>query len=76
MRPPPGRAGLILLGLSIGILLVSIQLWLLTLAFNLYKLGDRVGGLIALVVSGCIFLGGLAMLYVLRVPERRRRRPS
>ena len=74
-RPPPGQGGLIMLGLSVGILLMSVQLWLLTLAFNLYFLGDRVGTLIAAVVSGCICLGGLALLWVLQ-RSASRRRPS
>jgi hypothetical protein len=41
--PPPGQGGLVMLGLSIGILLMGVQLWLLTLAFNLYLRGERRG---------------------------------
>lgn len=67
----PGEGGLVMLGLGIGILLMSVQLWLLTLALNLYLLGDRRGTLIAAVVSGAIFLGGLLMLRVLERAERR-----
>jgi hypothetical protein len=66
-RPPPaGQMALIMAGLSIGILLLSIQLWLLTIALELYLAGEgeRVG-LIAL-VSGAIFAGGLLMLRLLR----------
>lgn len=72
-RPAPGQAGLVMLGLSVGILLMSIQLWLLTLAFNLYLSGDREKTLIAAIVSGAIFLGGLLMLWILRRSARRRR---
>lgn len=64
--PPPGQHGLVMLGLGIGILLMSVQLWLLTLAFNLYLVGDRRGTLVAAIISGLIFLGGLVMLRVLR----------
>jgi hypothetical protein len=70
--PPPGHLGLVMLGLSMGIVLMAIQLWLLTLAFNLYLLGDRRGTVIAAVVSGLVFLGGLAMLRVLRWTSTRR----
>jgi hypothetical protein len=62
-----------MLGLSVGILLMSIQLWLLTLAFNLYLAGERTGTLIAAVASGVIFAGGLGMVWVLRRSARRRR---
>ena len=70
--PPPGHYALVMLGLSMGIVLMAVQLWLLTLAFNLYLLGDRKGTVIAAIVSGLVFLGGLAMLRVLRWTERRR----
>jgi hypothetical protein len=51
---------------------MAIQLWLLTLAFNLYLLGDRKGTVVAAIVSGLVFLGGLAMLRVLRWTSHRR----
>jgi hypothetical protein len=70
--PPPGHLGLVMLGLSMGIVLMAIQLWLLTLAFNLYLLGDRKGTVVAAMVSGLVFLGGLAMLWVLRWTSQRR----
>lgn len=70
--PPPGHLGLVMLGLSMGIVLMAIQLWLLTLAFNLYLLGERKGTLIAALVSGLVFVGGIAMLRVLRWTARRR----
>jgi hypothetical protein len=70
--PPPGHLGLVMLGLSMGIVLMAIQLWLLTLAFNLYLLGDRKGTVVAAIVSGLVFLGGLAMLRVLRWTSQRR----
>lgn len=72
--PAPGQNGLVMLGLCVGVVLMAIQLWLLTLAFNLYLLGDRRGTLIAAIVSGAIFLGGLGMLWVLRHSTRPHRR--
>lgn len=64
--PPPGHMVLILTGLSIGILLLSIQLWLLTIALELYLAGE--GGRVWLIaaVSGAIFAGGMLMLRLLR----------
>lgn len=70
--PSPGSTTLVMLGLSMGVVLMAIQLWLLTLAFNLFLLGDRKGTLVAAVVSGFVFLGGLAMLRVLRASAHRR----
>lgn len=71
--PPPGHIGLIMTGLTIGILLMSIQLWLLTIALDLYLAGQgRQVWLIAL-VSGAIFAGGLLMLRLLRRRPRVRR---
>jgi hypothetical protein len=64
-RPPPGQGGLVMLGLALGILLMGIQLWLLTLAFELYLSGEREETLIAAVISGLVFLGGLAMMRLL-----------
>lgn len=64
--PPPGQMGLVMAGLMIGILLMSIQLWLLTIALELFLAGHgRDIWLIAL-VSGTIFAGGLLMLRLLR----------
>ena len=72
-RPAPGQNGLVMLGLSAGVLMMAVQLWLLTLAFNLFLSGERTGTLLAAVVSGAIFLGGLAMMWVLRRSRHERR---
>ncbi|MBX6721954.1 MAG: hypothetical protein IRY92_01750 [Dactylosporangium sp.] len=64
-RPPPGQGGLVMLGLAVGMLLMSIQLWLLTLAFELYLSGKRGETVIAAVISGLVFVGGLVMLRLL-----------
>jgi hypothetical protein len=63
--PPPGRQALLLAALVIGILLMGIQLWLLTVALDLYLggSGDRVW--VLALVSGPVFLGGLLALRLL-----------
>jgi hypothetical protein len=77
-RPPaPGQLAMIMAGLAIGLLLMGIQLWLITVALDLYLAGEgrqiwQLG-----LISGAIFLGGLAILGVLRRrPEVRRVVPS
>jgi hypothetical protein len=68
----PGQMPLVLAGLTIGLTLMGIQLWLLTIALDLLfsGLGQQIW-LIAL-ASGAIFLGGLAMLWLLRRRPRTR----
>jgi hypothetical protein len=77
-RPPaPGQTAVILAGLTIGILLMGIQLWLLTVALELFLAGEGERVWQLALVSGAIFLGGLAMLWILRRrPEVRRVVPS
>lgn len=71
--PPPGQMAIVLAGLAIGLLLMGIQLWLLTIALELYLAvqGSQVWQLA--LISGLIFLGGLMMLRVLRRRPRMRR---
>jgi hypothetical protein len=71
--PSPGQAAVILAGLAIGILLMGIQLWLLTIALDLYLAGHGTNIWILAIVSGLIFLGGLL---VLRLLGQRPRRPQ
>jgi len=71
-RPPVGQNGLTMLGLALGLLLVAIQLWLLTVAFDLYLEGERASTVGVAVCSGLVFLGGLLML---RLLDRQPRRP-
>jgi hypothetical protein len=70
--PPPGQQAVVLAALMIGLLMMGIQLWLLTVALELYLSGaGRAVWLLAL-VSGLIFAGGLLMLRLLgRRPRRR-----
>jgi hypothetical protein len=66
--PPslPGQAALVGAALAIGILLLGIQLWILTVALDLFL--EARGGQVWLLaaVSGLIFVGGLLVLWVLR----------
>jgi hypothetical protein len=73
-QPPlPGQMALVMAGLAIGLLLLGVQLWLLTVALELFLsgAGDRVWQLALL--SGLIFVGGLAILWLLRRRPRVRR---
>ncbi len=74
--PPPGQMPIVMAALSIGLLLMGIQLWLLTVALELLLSGQgrQVWGLA--LVSGAIFLGGLAILWLLGRRPRLRRAPS
>ena len=63
--PAPGQQAVVLAALLLGLLLMGLQLWLLTVALDLYLGGSgRQVWLLAL-VSGVIFLGGLLTLRVL-----------
>ena len=68
----PGAPVIVLTGLIVGLVMMGIQLWLLTLAFDLYLSGQRSATLLNAACSGAIFLGGLLVLWL--VEGRRRRR--
>jgi hypothetical protein len=71
--PPPGRQALLLAALLIGFLLMGIQLWLLTVALDLYLAGEGRGVWRIAAASGVVFLGGLLALQLLgRRPRVRR----
>jgi hypothetical protein len=63
--PPPGHQAVVLAALMIGLLLMGIQLWLLTVALELYLAGAGGRGWLLALVSGLIFLGGLLVLRLL-----------
>jgi hypothetical protein len=71
--PPPGQMTLILAALTIGLLLMGIQLWLLTIALDLYLAGASAQIWQLALASGAIFLGGLLMLGLLSRRPRVRR---
>jgi hypothetical protein len=63
--PPPGYQAILLAAYMVGIILLGIQLWLLTVALESYLGGeDRHAWLLAL-SSGIVFLGGLAVMRLL-----------
>jgi hypothetical protein len=78
-RPPaPGWQAFLLAALLIGFLLMGIQLWLLTVALDLYLGGEGEKVWLLALISGAVFLGGALALRLLgRHPhwEGRRRRP-
>ncbi|MBA2446726.1 MAG: hypothetical protein H0V51_01735, partial [Chloroflexi bacterium] len=71
--PPPGQQAVVLAALMIGLLLMGIQLWLLTVALELYLAGAGRQGWSLALVSGLIFLGGVL---VTRRLGRRPRAPA
>lgn len=64
--PPAGQESIVMAALAIGVILLAIQLWLLTVALDLYLAGkgDEIWGLA--LVSLAIFVGGLLMTRLLR----------
>lgn len=63
--PPAGRSAMFMAGLAIGILLLGLQLWLLTLALDLYLSGSTENTWQLVLISGLVFLGGLLLLRLL-----------
>jgi len=73
-RPPPGWDALLLAAVLMGVLLMGIQLWLLTVALDIFLAGEQGGLWVIAVVSGLVFAGGLVALRV--VGRRWPMRPS
>ncbi len=69
--PLPGQGPVLLALLLIGFVLMAVQLWLLTVALDLYLAGAGQQIWQLALGSGLIFLGGLLVLWLLR----RRPRP-
>jgi hypothetical protein len=74
--PRPGEAVLLGAGLALGVLLLAVQLWLLTIALELYLSGHGERGWSLALVSGVVFVGGLLMLWLLRRRPAVRRRSA
>ncbi|HUE75739.1 MAG TPA: phage holin family protein [Chloroflexota bacterium] len=74
--PPPGQMPVVMAALSLGVLLMGVQLWLLTVALELYLAGHGSQIWPAALLSGAIFLGGILMLWLLRSRPRQPRVPS
>ncbi len=71
----PGQGPLALSALAVGLLLMAIQLWLLTVALELLQSGHGREVWPLALVSGLIFGGGLGILLVLRRHPRVRSGP-
>lgn len=65
VREMPGRQALLLGALLLGLIVLAIQLWLLTVALELYLSGEgeEIWGLA--LVSGLVFAGGLLAIRLL-----------
>jgi len=63
--PPVGRNAMFMAGLAIGMLLLGIQLWLLTLALDLYLSGRTDNTWQLVLISGLVFVGGFWLLRLL-----------
>ena len=63
---PPGESGLVSAALAIGILLMGIQLWILTVALEHLQQHEYPPIYALAGVSALIFAGGVLMLWLLR----------
>lgn len=70
---PPGRLAMVLAAVAIGVLLLGVQLWFLTVALDLFLAGETGADLWVLAgLSGVVFAGGLLALRLLpRTPRIR-----
>lgn len=76
-KPALGQVAVVMMALMIGLLLMGIQLWLLTVALDLYLAGHGTLLWLVALISGLIFVGGLLMLRVLhRRPDTLSRFPG
>ncbi len=57
--PLPGRQALLMAALLIGLVLMGLQLWLLTVALDMYLAGEGEDLWLLALVSGLVFAGGL-----------------
>nr|AOS95354.1 hypothetical protein [uncultured bacterium] len=75
-RPAPhGVEALVATLVAIGVILLGIQLWLLTVALDIYLAGNRGDLWVLALLSGLVFLGGLAAVRLIgRLSRMGRRR--
>lgn len=62
----PGQDALAAAALVVGLLLMALQLWLLTVALELFLSGQGRDVWPLALISGCIFAGGLGILWLLQ----------
>lgn len=67
----PGRQAIVLMMVTLGLLLLGLQLWLLSAVHDLFLAGEGRFLWAGFLLSGLIFLGGLGALRVLDRQERR-----
>lgn len=72
---PHGVEAVVATLVAIGVVLLAIQLWLLTVALDIYLSGNRGGLWVLAVLSGLVFLGGLAAVRLIGRLSRMGRRP-
>lgn len=71
--PPPGEAGLVGAALMIGIVLLALQLWILTVTLEEFQRHNDQRTYLLAGISALIFAGGLAVRWLLkRTPSVRR----
>ncbi len=61
----PGRQAVLIAALVVGVVLLAMQLWLLTIALDLYLSGDNSHVWVLALISGVVFAGGLLALRLL-----------
>ncbi len=67
----PWAGPILATALMLGLVLMAIQLWLLTVALDLL-LGGGDGGFLRLAVASAgVFAGGVLVMWLLRAPARR-----
>lgn len=71
--PPPGEAGLVGAALMVGILLLALQLWILTVALEEFQRHNDQRTYLLAGISALIFAGGLAVRWLLKRTPRIRR---
>gem|GEM_PF-3985596 len=66
----PGQQALVTAGMVMGFVLLGAQLWLLTVALDLYLAGRAQNIWILALVSGAIAAGGLWIVFLLNLRPR------
>lgn len=64
-KPALGQVAVVLTGLTLGIMLLGIQLWLLTIALDRYLAGHGTDIWALVIISCLVFIGGILMLLLL-----------
>ena len=72
---PHGVEAVVATLVVIGVVLLAIQLWLLTVALDIYLAGNRGDLWVLAVLSGLVFVGGLLAVRLIGRLSRMGRRP-